>query len=375
MAARSRRSGDRVSYESISTGSDRSDSDRMSVKTYSTLPTDCSARPNLSKHATYFGRIENRGEPRRPAQEDDASISTETYASTSESGDDFSDDDVSEDSCDEFDLAEFSDEIYYTDAVPSSPRDFADLFPSRRRLSIKHDDATEDGNMNLRVDTEAATRRGTKRPTTLFHLRMLDLKNRDFSLRRYGRDSGREVCHSARKFQTLASARRPALQKTISNAFASLWTPRPRSTRPSSKRQSIGHLLSPDQQDSDMYSQSERPSKKVSELPSNTISLEFANYAHVEVTRRGAGPHKRYEFEYWGVNYSWRRHVSREGSFENVSFHLVREGKSSALAHIVPVALTTTEAKEEAVKGGWIPPSSMYISDDEIVTNQVDLAE
>src|SRR5438045_7130949 len=91
-------------------------------------------------------------------------------------------------------------------------------FPSSRRLLIQHDDSTLDGNMNLRIETE---HNGGKPPHQLFHLRMHDLKSRQFSFRRHCRESGREVCHCNRKL-ALPLVERPGLQRSVSNALANL---------------------------------------------------------------------------------------------------------------------------------------------------------
>ncbi|KFY23413.1 hypothetical protein V491_02555, partial [Pseudogymnoascus sp. VKM F-3775] len=82
----------------------------------------------------------------------------------------------------------------------------------------------------------------------------------------------------------------------------------------------------------------------------NTTHLEFSNYAHVDLTRRGSAGGKHWDFEYWGVPYSWKR--------EGESYHLVPSSSSNggaALAHIVPDVLTPSEKVSEARQGGWIP--------------------
>jgi hypothetical protein len=140
-----------------------------------------------------------------------------TYASTASS-----DDDISELSLDDCRDMPYQHIQLGPVALASAPRNFDTYFPSRERFLIRHDDSTIDGNMNLRLDTQFIMPNGRKRPMTLFHLRMHDLKSRDFSLRRYCRDSGREVCSSVRKCQTSSSSIRPALQRSLSNAFANL---------------------------------------------------------------------------------------------------------------------------------------------------------
>ncbi len=109
-------------------------------------------------------------------------------------------------------------------------------------------------------------------------------------------------------------------------------------------------------------------------VPTNTIRLEFSNYAQVDVKRRGASSSKRYDFEYWGNVYTWKRTLRREGRFEVVSYHLVTDA-DRAIAHIVPIPLTTYQAEEEHAKGGWIPPCSLWISDLSSVGKSTDLAE
>ena len=129
----------------------------------------------------------------------------------------------------------------------------------------------------------------------------------------------------------------------------------------------------------DEISESSRRSKKghrCMPLPTNTTQLEFSNYAHVDVQRRGAKSSKRYDFEYWGDSYTWKRVIARDGDFKEVSYHLVNSVTGAAVAHIVPTPLTTSEAREEEEKGGWVPPCSMWISDEKIIRRGLtDVAE
>lgn len=295
--------------------------------------------------------------------------SFETYASTEPSEcDELSDEEA------EFELLDFPDEDYQSDALPATPRDFADLFPSARRMDIRHDSSTIDGNMNLRVDTQVESRYSKqKRNITLFHLKMQDLKSRDFSLRRYCRDSGREVCHSVRKYQAPMSERRPSFTKSFSSAVAQ-FRKHSEHKAPGSdglRRHDSGYGSIFDE-DYEVKPTSRRRPEQKSRLPTNTMKLEFANYAHVDVKLRGASSSKAYKFEYWGFSYSW---VRRVGKFEEVSYHLLRNDKTSPLAHIVPVPLTTAQKEEETLKGGWIPPCSMWIKDEDIFDALPDVAE
>lgn len=338
-----------------------------SYQTQSTAPTEhteYSVKPPLVRRGTCDGRVEGSYNTWQDYY-DYPRASTETYASTIPSEEDFSDDE------DQYDVEELSDDTYRSQAIASTPRDFAELFPSRRRLSIKHDDATLDGNMNLRIDTQVQSRSGRLQPVTLFHLRMRDLKTRDFSLRRYCRDSGREVAHSIRKFQK-PLLERPTLQKSFTDAFSSFRHKRSSSAVFSGLKRDDFGFGSVDADAQTLRSGSTEADR--SRTPMKVTKLEFANYAHVEVKQRGSGVQRRYCFEYWGQNYTWKRLVRREGTFEEVSYHLFRGDKDDPLAHILPIPLTKEQATEERLKGGWISPCSMWLSDADIC-DMPDVAE
>jgi hypothetical protein len=269
------------------------------------------------------------------------------------------------------------------DAIPTTPRDFAELFPTGKRISIRHDDATIDGNMNLRVDTQVQEGDHRKQSYTLFHLRMQDLRTREFSLRRYCRDSGREVCHSIRKYQKPPSER-PVLQRA-STALANLVKTDSRpSTSSGLKRHDSGYeSVVPGYVDEEEMEDVSRPkavgySKGRALIPTNTLKLEFSNYAHLDVKRRGAKSYKRYAFEYWGHDYSWKRIVKKErdSDHESVSYYLVRDDNDKEpLAHICPVRLSREEEYEEQARGGWIPPCYMRITDKQILQSDGDMSE
>lgn len=279
-------------------------------------------------------------------------------------------------------------ESFPSDALASTPSSFASLFPSTRRLLIRHDDATIDGNMNLRVDTVVPCRDGYQQDVILFHLRMYDLFSRKCSFRRYCRDSGREVCHSIRKETNPPHDRRPVFRRSWNTMLASF--------RPSSSSSNTHHAHVP------MIDQLKRqdsgygPGKKNDlqalvdglgnqELSSastpneknlaDTILLEFSNYAHVELKRRGGPGAKRYEYEYWSTRYQWRCECRREGDLREVSYYLVDMRSSKTIAHLVPDILTPLEAVEEESKGGWVPPSSLWISDPAVYERMPDVAE
>ncbi|KAF2125052.1 hypothetical protein P153DRAFT_379123 [Dothidotthia symphoricarpi CBS 119687] len=354
---------------------------------YDTAPTEYSdRRPSLVHSETCHARIEGRHrDDFAPANDcnryavQPAHASVETYASTSEEdvGDDF--DDVPEYEVPQYHLEPRS----TVEAIPTTPRDFGDLFPTAKRISIRHDDATIDGNMNLRVDTQVEERNHKIQNYTLFHLRMKDLRTREFSLRRYCRESGREVCHSIRKYQKPPSEQRPILQRA-STALASL-VHKPES-RPSTsaglKRSDSGYesmqsgLDALGAEEFESHPKSVGYSKGRALMPTNTIKLEFSNYAHLDVKRRGTKSNKRYAFEYWGNDYSWKRIVKKEHDQEIVSYYLIRnDNEKEPLAHICPVRLSADEAREETARGGWIPPSYMRITDEEILCAESDISD
>jgi hypothetical protein len=65
-----------------------------------------------------------------------------------------SDEDDGPDGPPEFEVPEYSTAPYAATHLAATPSDFSELFPSHRRLIVRHDDSTLDGNMNLRIDTE-----------------------------------------------------------------------------------------------------------------------------------------------------------------------------------------------------------------------------
>lgn len=307
--------------------------------------------------------------------------STETYASTTASSEELYEDPQLEDS--EYELPEYR-EVVETDLRPSNPSDFAKFFPTTKRMYIRHDDTTPDGNMNLRVDTTT----GKSGTVQLFHLRMHDLKKREFSLRRYERSSGREVCHSTRKYSKPAVERRPALTKSVSNAFASIRRPEFKRTESGasqhshkssksystpSQRQDSGYG-SEDEEDEIDYFMNEKKSKQIP-IPTNTTKLEFSNYAQVEVKRRGAKSSKRYDFEYWGYTYTWKRVTEKDGQGKAVSYNLYKGDSGRAVAHIVPELRSPSQIREEEMAGGWVPPCSMWISDKNLLEAVTDVCE
>lgn len=270
-------------------------------------------------------------------------------------------------------------EEFPSNAVPSTAPSFGDLFPSTARLLIKHDDTTRDGNMNLRINTLLPQSRRRQIEVILFHFRMYDLHNRKFSFRRYSRDSGREVCHSSMKCQNpnienLSAALRPSghpLFGLRSNTDVI------NSISAAVKRRDSGYKSGMEENDSIGGRKSSTDSShSFKKLPSaNTILLEFSNYAHVDLQRRGSINSKRYEFEYWSAKYQWRRYIQKDGDSKEISFHLYHSSRSKPVAHIIPEPMTRSEARAEEQKGGWIPPSSMWINDSTLFESMKDVAE
>lgn len=358
-----------------SSSSSRSNYSNGSNDSLSTAPTVHSQRPSIQHYRITCNPYQDSRDEAQSSHlgYSNPRISAETYASTTSSVEDPGND------LPPFDVPEISD--YPSESLPpttlvSSPEEFAEYFPSTQKLSIRHDDTTMDGNMNLRIDTKARTLDGGNIDLQLFHLRMHDLKRREFSLRRYCRDSGREVCHSSRKYTKPSIMRRPGLQQSMSNALSSLRS-KSESRTPtmmSLKRHDSGYSSAhEDDLEEDTASQSLAPSNSIP-IPTNTTHLQFSNYANLEVKRRGAKTGKRYELEYWGTKYAWNRVVVRSSHFEQVSYHLVNTKTSVSLAHIVQTPLSEPEQREETTKGGWVPPCSMYL-EDSVLGSSTGLAE
>lgn len=307
--------------------------------------------------------------------------STETYASTVASLQELFEE--PEETSHDYDLPEYLHEHFEPSIRPSTAQEFARYFPTTNRLSIRHDGSTYDGNMNLRVDTEVSSKHG-KEQVQLFHMRMHDLRTREFSLRRYCRESGREVCRSSRKkpAKPAFSEARPGLQRSVSNALASIRKNKPDFKRTSSalsakaprrKDSGYGSCEDYDSNDGDDVASFTSSSPGKSELETNVTKLEFSNYAHVNV-KCGS---KKYDFEYWGRNYAWKRIFERGGQSRTTSYHLVKSDGGPVLARIVPELRSPAQVKAEERAGGWIPSCSMWMCDQNILnaSNLTDVAD
>ena len=299
-------------------------------------------------------------------------------------------------------------EVIEPNVRPSTPPEFAKLFPSLNRFSIRHDELTSDGNMNLRIDTVVTGRRRTA--IQLFHLRMYDLAKREFSLRRYCRDSGREVCNSKRKYIEPTAPKpaneseggRPTLQRSVTSAIktlsggggkpgfgrrnsgGSIFGPRSPLSNTSGRPGTSNSHTSCDGDDEYFGNSTSRLSltnkrlgpkaKPQRPMPTNTIKLEFSNYARVDIHRRGSSKNKRYEFEWWGHGYAWKRSVDKQLGL--VSFHLVRDANANTpVAHIVPETRSPSQVLADESAGGWLPPCFMWFADESILDAMTDVAE
>ncbi|KAL9107184.1 MAG: hypothetical protein Q9227_007884 [Pyrenula ochraceoflavens] len=294
----------------------------------------------------------------------DPRSSVETYASTIPSDEDLQ-------QVPDYESPPDRPEIFPSTATASTPPEFAELFPSTRRLHIRHDDSTVDGNMNLCINTHVSNGKHRPKIVTLYHLKMNDLHDRQFSLRRYCRTSGREVCNSRRKYDRPSTPRRPGIQRSLTSALQTM-----RIKPAALKRANTAGILN-DPEETEAFDNFLKSSESASrpKVPTNVLQLEFSNYAHVDVSRQGTKSLKKYDFEYWGVKYQWKREIRKVGESREVSYHLTNMANSTVIAHIIPEPLTRKEALEEQYKGGWISPCSLRVSDKSLVQKSPDLAE
>ncbi|RKF56683.1 hypothetical protein OnM2_079029 [Erysiphe neolycopersici] len=247
---------------------------------------------------------------------------------------------------------ELKSRVITTELRATNSTNFAEHFPSSKILSICHDTLSSDNHMNLRVDTEDINNRGM---VQLFHLRIQDLQMRQFSLRRYERNSGREICKTARKHVVST----PVLPRSVSTALSHFKMP--------SSPSNLLQKLRPDTNSHGGISILTTPSSIKSNsnaIATNIIRLEFSNYAQVEVKcRNGRRLGKRYEFEYWGHKYVWRRVGKREAKYKGISYHLNRAGHATAIAYIVPEVQNQWQQYQERKAGNWVPPCGMWIAE------------
>jgi len=280
--------------------------------------------------------------------------SVNTYCTTVASGDDY------EDEYGRYDYYDYDYKTPRNEATPATPAEFAQLFPSSRKFQIRHDDASADGDMNIRVDTDVKDKH-TNKIITLFHLRMYDLQKREFSLRRYGRDCGREVAHTNQKVEKPVAQKRPGLQRSVSKAFQS-FRGKSEQEKLSLNRQDSGYGSSFDDEDEEGVSERPKSRDENEEVKSSTaITLEFSNYAHVQINRKGTKGSRKYDFEYWGKNYSWKRIIRKHPATgeEEISYSLVNNGTGNIVAHIVRDPAHTLDEEN----GEFIPACTFTLKD------------
>lgn len=355
--------GSSTSASSTSTRSHETHHSSLSSHTQYTTNTSYSDKKPIVKHYNNHEACEIFDEPKsiHDDPEIDPRASSETYDST----DSFQDESSKPPS-----LCPLMRSIcYHPDAIATTPVEFGELFPSTRRLLIQHDDTTPDGNLNLRLDTELTISRGQKVKLTLFHLRMYDLAERQFSLRRYQRQSGREVCNSKRKYLKPDTKSSPAPRKRpLSNALAKMnlksLTGRP--------RPKTAHEIEDEESGDDLDLFAAQAHVKAT-IPTDSVRLEFSNYAQVELLRCERGDGKVYDFEYWGERYTWRRNVYQDESELVFSFELVNLASGTCVAHITPDRLSQRQSRREAAQGSWVPPCSMRITEKQITNDLGDV--
>lgn len=222
---------------------------------------------------------------------------------------------------------------------------------------IQHDDTTSDGNMNLRIDTDVTTKNGRRRKMTLFHLRMQDLKEKKFSLRRYWRNSGREVANCKRKYvHPLPAGFQPTKPGMRRSSTA------PEFRRPEPRRQDSGYESDEEEED---FLEKLRAFTIANDIkatiPTDSIRIEFSNYAQVVMEPVSRGDRKQYDFEYWGEHYTWKKRPLRDGAEIINSFEMINLRTQQKVASIVPDALSAEETQFEKAQGAWIPASSMRL--------------
>jgi hypothetical protein len=308
----------------------------------------------------------------------------------------------------------------------STPQLFVDHFPTRKSIFIEHDD-TIDGNMNLRILTPVTDEHDSSTFLSLFHLRMVDLRVREFSLRRYFRNSGREVCHSSRKYQKVVSRKSASTiftrkTKLLSKPSRPEDRSRPQSRTSSGSKTRLGRQSSKSSHSEDnTHSQSRassgsrtwfgRRNSKSSQVSStswfgrrssrssnasgseyntqkdedsvevtatrvatNTIRLEFSNYAQLDLKRQGKRNGKKYAFGYWGHKFEWKRKMVMSGKDKSDCrlhcFHLHRNGEKNPVVTIKPLDTEWVDTM-----GGWVPPCELRIVDDTFLRDEDDIHE
>lgn len=253
---------------------------------------------------------------------------------------------------------------------PATSTEFGELFPSKRKMLIQHDNTYGDAYANLRVDMHTSSHNGVKERVTMFHLKIHNREKREMSLRRYHRDSGREVCNCTRVHREKKQESRPKLIRSFSSALASLKlsTSSGASVRTSTSTEEDDPMVADDEEEVAEYDNT------MDWHATNIIRLDFSNYAHIELFRKRKGGSSWHEFEYWGSKYRWKAIPSVNGYPDNCVYQLFSSNSAKSMASIVPVPLTESEALAEDEIGGWVDPCSFWVEDPEI-RRRADVAE
>lgn len=365
MARNGQRRHDSASNSNSSLSSSDNDSGHSRCS-YFTETTIYSPRPSIAEGEKDLCKPPNN---HHHATFRDSGASLASYTSSILSEDEFSD------HVEEYTVAPPVQEVYQSDAIQSTPLDFAELFPSSRTLLIAHDDATTDGNMNLRIDTIVANAKGEQKKMILYHLKMNDLKTRKCSLRRHCRDSGREVCQSSVKERIHEDTKKYSIARSISSAMSLLFKADIQAEQPAGIHRHDSGYGSTRGFDETPPDSPLSATRGLAIENSNVMSLEFSNYARLDIKRQGFGDEKRYDFQYWGIKYSWQKMQSRNAGQETVSYNLIRQKDNKCVAHIKPVPMTKAQRQEEIEQGGWIPPCSMQILDQHIIDAADDVSD
>jgi ubiquitin-protein ligase len=197
----------------------------------------------------------------------------------------------------DYEVPEYRESATGREPRASGPDNFSKLFPSQRRIFIRHDDTVYDGNMNLRIDTEVQEG-GETVSFILFHVQMHDLKSREFSIRRYEKSSGRVVCRTSRRYKKTVNTSEGrqgdasalisrALKLTFSDALATYSSSHRktssvgsiRSRTSASSLKSVSKDPGSNNEEDDIFVDDHETISKRSKapIPTNTIKMEFNN--------------------------------------------------------------------------------------------------
>lgn len=257
-------------------------------------------------------------------------------------------------------------------AIPSTPKNFSQLFPSYDTLFLHLNNEAEDDNITLSVAT--ATSEGIRPLVQLFCLKLQDIRRREFSLRRYHRSSKREVCHTSRVHRRHVR-KRTRVRRSISNSISSIHSMSSGRRSSASSRMS-SQVSSSSGAGSEAFQSNSIPARNENFLhrpsspePTNQIKMTFSSHTHVDLFRKGKGFGKRkyYKFDYWGTKYHWRRRIE-DGPFGVViQYSLYEVPGQSLLAQIRVQQVEEVEGHDPNVFRGWLPHARMRIVHEKII--------